>query len=98
MSSDSGPGSASAVRLLVRGDVQGVGYRAYAQQQARELGLVGWIRNEADGTVSAHVEGGKQAVDQFVAWTRQGPPGAVVETVDEREAEPHGPSSFEVRD
>ncbi len=93
-----GPGSSpTAVRLLVRGDVQGVGYRAAAGSRARELGLVGWVRNEADGTVALHVEGPPDAVDRMVAWTREGPSSATVEHVDEREAEPHGPSGFDVR-
>lgn len=93
-----GPGSSTtAVRLLVRGDVQGVGYRAAAGSRARELGLVGWVRNEADGAVALHVEGPPDAVDRMVAWAREGPSSATVEGVDERGAEPHGPSTFDVR-
>lgn len=87
----------TAVRLVVRGDVQGVGYRAAAGSRAQELGLVGWVRNEADGTVALHVEGPPDAVEDMVAWTREGPSSAAVEGVDEREAEPHGPSAFDVR-
>lgn len=96
--SDSDPASSTtAVRLVVRGDVQGVGYRDAAGSRAEELGVVGWVRNEADGTVALHVEGPPDAVDQMVAWTRRGPSSASVEGVDEREAEPHGPSAFDVR-
>lgn len=87
----------TAVRLVVRGDVQGVGYRAAAGSRAQDLGLVGWVRNEADGTVALHVEGPPDAVGEMVAWTREGPSSAVVEGVDEREAEPHRPSAFDVR-
>jgi len=89
--------STTAVRLLVRGDVQGVGYRAAAASRAQQLGLVGWVRNEADGTVALHVEGPPDAVDSLVAWARQGPPAGSVENLDAREAEPHGPAGFEVR-
>ncbi len=93
-----GPGSSTtAVRLRVRGDVQGVGYRATAGSRARELGVVGWVRNEADGTVALHVEGPSEAVAEMVAWTRRGPSSAVVEAVDEREAAPLGSTTFEVR-
>ncbi len=96
--SDSDPASSTtAVRLVVRGDVQGVGYRDAAGTRAEELGVVGWVRNEADGTVALHVEGPPDAVDRMVAWTRRGPSSASVEGVDEREAEPHGPSAFDVR-
>ncbi len=87
----------AAVRVTVRGVVQGVAFRHHAQERARELGLVGWVRNEADGTVSAHLEGGPDAVEAMVAWCQAGPPSASVEGVDQREAEPHGASSFEVR-
>ncbi len=81
----------------MRGDVQGVGYRDAAGTRAQELGVVGWVRNEADGSVALHVEGPPDAVDQMVAWAREGPSSAAVEHVDEREAEPHGPSGFDVR-
>ncbi len=86
-----------AVRVVVRGQVQGVAFRHHAMERAQELGLVGWVRNEADGTVSAHLEGERDAVDAMVAWCQGGPSSASVEGVDEREAEPHGASSFEVR-
>lgn len=85
-----------AVRVSVRGVVQGVAYRYHAQEEALRLGVVGWVRNEADGTVTAHLEGARDAVDDMVDWCRHGPPSASVEGTDARAAEPEGASSFEV--
>ncbi len=86
-----------AVRVSVRGVVQGVAFRHHAREEALRLGVVGWVRNEVDGTVTAHLEGGPDAVEAMVAWCQAGPPSASVEGVDQRKAEPHGASSFEVR-
>ncbi|KQW48005.1 acylphosphatase [Nocardioides sp. Root1257] len=86
-----------AVRAVVTGRVQGVSFRAYAEQEARRVGVTGWVRNEPDGSVAAHVEGDDEAVDALVAWLRHGPRLAVVEHVDVRDAEAVGASSFEVR-
>lgn len=68
-------------RLVVRGLVQGVWFRGSMQHEASRLGLGGWVRNRADGTVEAEVEGERPAVDAIVAWARQGPRGARVEDV-----------------
>lgn len=62
----------------VGGIVQGVGFRYCALREARGLGLTGWIRNEADGSVSLHAEGRPEDLDSFAAWLREGPPGARV--------------------
>jgi acylphosphatase len=66
--------------------VQGVAFRASARDQARELGVGGWIRNCATGEVEGEVEGDASAVDAFVAWCKKGPPGAWVQhcTVEDR--------------
>lgn len=69
-------------RLVVRGVVQGVGYRWTAAGEAGRLGVAGWVRNRSDGTVEAVVEGDPEAVDAFVAWARRGPRGAAVTSVD----------------
>lgn len=70
------------VTLRVTGLVQGVFFRASALQVAAGLGLSGWVRNEADGSVAAVAEGPKVVVDEFVAWCRRGPAGARVEAVE----------------
>jgi acylphosphatase len=67
--------------IVVRGRVQGVFFRASAQQEGLQLGLAGEVRNLPDGSVEAIVEGERRAVDDFVAWCRRGPPSARVEDV-----------------
>src|SRR4051812_25064600 len=62
-----------AVDVTVTGRVQGVSFRAYAEQQAARLGVAGWVRNEPDGSVAVHVEGDADAVDAFVRWAHEGP-------------------------
>ena len=70
-----------ARRIVVRGRVQGVGYRYAMVTLAREAGVVGWVRNRRDGTVEAHVQGEEQLVARVEAWCRDGPPGAQVSEV-----------------
>ena len=67
--------------IVVRGRVQGVFFRASAQQEGLRLGLTGEVSNLPDGSVEAIVEGSKRAVEDFVAWCRRGPPSAQVEDV-----------------
>jgi len=86
-----------AVDVTVTGRVQGVSFRAYAEDEARRLGVTGWIRNEPDGSVAGHLEGDEETVDAMVAWLREGPRLASVERVDVRAADATGASSFEVR-
>ena len=69
------------VELRIEGKVQGVWFRASAQREARDRGLVGWVRNTSDGAVEAVVEGPRPQVEDFVAWCRQGPVGARVDDV-----------------
>ena len=76
--------------LFVSGRVQGVFYRASAQQEAQRLGLHGEIRNLPGGEVEAIVEGEKSRIDEFIAWCRRGPPAAEVEDVRVRFGEPRG--------
>ena len=67
------------VRIHASGRVQGVWFRGSMCEQARNLWLVGWVRNLSDGSVEALVEGSRTEVDAIVAWCRQGPPGARVD-------------------
>ena len=69
------------VHLVVSGRVQGVFFRASAAQEARGLGLSGWVRNLADGRVELHAEGERRNLTMLLAWAHQGPPAARVEEV-----------------
>ena len=77
-----------AVRLVIRGRVQAVGYRQWAVAEAVRLGLTGWVRNRVDGTVEAVAAGDDAAVDGFVAACRHGPTLARVTAVDVAPADP----------
>lgn len=70
----------------VFGRVQGVWYRGTARERARELGLQGWVRNCADGTVEAVACGTPEALDAFRSWLHEGPPAARVDRVEESDA------------
>jgi acylphosphatase len=76
-----------AKHLIISGRVQGVGYRASMVDEARRLGISGWVRNRRDGTVEAAVDGDAAAVAAIVAWARRGPPGARVADVLVEEAD-----------
>lgn len=70
-----------AKHLIITGRVQGVGYRASFEAQARSLKLVGWVRNRTDGSVEAMVRGDTQSLDAIVAWAKHGPSLARVDEV-----------------
>ncbi|ESY12220.1 acylphosphatase [Mesorhizobium sp. C386A] len=76
-----------AVQARVHGKVQGVGYRMWARREATGLGLVGWVRNERDGTVTASIAGADAAVSTMIERLRQGPRGASVSRVEIEEFE-----------
>jgi acylphosphatase len=79
--------SAQAIRhAMIRGRVQGVGFRAWVEYAAREHGLEGWVRNRRDGAVEAVFTGPSEAVEAMLAACRRGPPGSRVDSVDARQA------------
>jgi len=70
--------------LTISGRVQGVFYRASAQEEGMRLGLRGEVRNLPDGKVEAIVEGPRERIEEFIAWCRRGPPAARVDDVQVR--------------
>ena len=80
--------STATRHVNVRGRVQGIGYRAWAEDEALARGLEGWVRNRRDGSVEAQVEGEEAAVQALLAWARRGPRAARVSGVRSEPAEP----------
>lgn len=79
-------GEERAVRAVIRGRVQGVGFRAWTMGQAELHGLSGWVRNRRDGTVEAVFRGRPEALGAMLKACRQGPRGCRVEQVEEHAA------------
>lgn len=77
-----------AILALVRGRVQGVGFRFEARSFARALGIFGWITNLPDGGVETYAEGPLSAIARYREWLSHGPPGAKVSSVDVSERAP----------
>jgi acylphosphatase len=69
------------IHVIVSGRVQGVSYRASTAHEARRLGLVGWVKNLADGRVELEAEGPSDVVDQLLTWCHAGPPAAKVTNI-----------------
>jgi acylphosphatase len=86
-----------AVDLTVTGLVQGVFFRATLRDRANDLGVSGWVRNEPDGSVAAHLEGPPDAVDALVEWCRHGPSDAEVDSVEVVQTSTTGVEGFSVR-
>jgi acylphosphatase len=77
-----------ALEVVVRGRVQGVWFRAWTEEEASRRGLAGWVRNNADRSVSALFVGPRPAVDEMLAACRVGPPAAQVESVEATPVDP----------
>jgi DNA ligase D-like protein (predicted 3'-phosphoesterase) len=86
-----------AIRASVAGIVQGVGFREATRRRARELGVLGWVRNAEDGTVAVHAEGPPQAVDALVSFLHEGPRGAAVTDVAVAHGRVEGHEQFAIR-
>ncbi len=86
-----------AKHLVIRGRVQGVGYRASMADEARRLGVTGWVRNRRDGAVEAVVGGDAAAVAAIIDWAKKGPPGARVTEVGVTETNDVGHTGFDWR-
>ena len=89
---------AKVARLYrIRGRVQGVGFRYFAEKTARELGITGWVRNDDDGSVQVYAVGHRTQLSELAARLWQGPRWAEVRGVDESEAAVERHSGFSVR-
>ena len=75
-------------RLIISGQVQGVGYRIWMVEKARALGVSGWVRNRIDGSVEALVAGDTAAVEELLRLCRRGPRMAQVTSIEEELADP----------
>jgi acylphosphatase len=80
--------------IVVRGRVQGVGYRAFVEQEALALGLEGWVRNCRDGTVEALFAGEVEIIEMMITSCRRGPYAARVDQIDQRVG---SPADFKLR-
>ena len=81
------PDQPARVWLRISGRVQGVGFRYSALDEARRLGLTGWVRNTRDGAVELVAEGNRKQLQRLVTWCHVGPRGALVSDVEERQLE-----------
>jgi acylphosphatase len=96
-----GPGStpaSSRLEAVVRGRVQGVGFRYWVLKRSNGLGITGWVANESDGSVRVVAEGDPSSLDELEALLGRGPVGSIVETVQAvRMPATNGFARFEVR-
>jgi len=76
-------GDMSTRQIRVRGRVQGVGFRDALRAEALRLGIAGWVRNRADGSVEAVLQGERASLERLIEWARRGPPLAQVRAVDD---------------
>ncbi len=89
--------TATAIRAVVRGAVQGVGFRDATVRRARASGVLGWVRNGEDGSVQVHAEGPEAAVRAFEGFLRDGPRGARVSELEVEHVKPEGHEQFAIR-
>lgn len=87
----------AAKRWLIRGMVQGVGFRYFVQHKAAALGLSGWVRNVDDGAVEVYASGSRERLSDLAGALRLGPPMAQVRSVEESDEPVENVSGFRVR-
>ena len=83
--------------VRVTGRVQGVFFRAWTSDEARALGITGWVRNCSDGTVEARLEGEPENLDRLIGLLHEGPPGARVERVEVEDTDVEQLGAFKIR-
>ncbi len=86
-----------ALRAVVAGAVQGVGFREATRRRAGDLGVFGWVRNSGDGGVAVHAEGPPAAIEGLVDFLQRGPAGAAVESVSLEDVPIEGHEQFAIR-
>jgi acylphosphatase len=95
--SPDGPIAAQARRFIVRGRVQGVGFRWFVEREAHMLGIAGWVRNNLDGSVEVLAMGTREQLAGLRSRLQQGPRAARVDNVEESESRPvEGLKSFRI--
>jgi acylphosphatase len=92
-----GESEVRTVRVRIAGRVQGVGFRYWTEEEARDLGLAGWVRNRRDGSVEALFSGAPGSVAEMLRRCREGPAAAVVASVGVAEEGGEPLDGFEVR-
>jgi len=85
-----------AMQVRVTGLVQGVAFRAWTRREAEAMGLTGWVRNEADGSVAVLLAGEKASVDRMLHALRDGPASARVTGIHVQPAEPPTETGFRI--
>ncbi|MBO0712100.1 MAG: acylphosphatase [Acetobacteraceae bacterium] len=85
-----------AKRLIVTGRVQAVGFRMWMEQEARRVGVSGWVRNRADGSIEAVIAGDAAAVEEMMRACRRGPRLARVDRIEEELVDPPPEPGFRV--
>ena len=83
-------------RLIIKGRVQGVFYRATAKDVAEENGITGWVKNTAEGYVEIMATGSGEQLENFLQWCRQGPPRAQVTAIEQEELPEQGFDGFRI--
>lgn len=86
-----------AFRIVIKGVVQGVGFRYFARMRANRLNICGWVRNCPDGSVEIHCEGEESNLQKFIEEIRKGPAGVIVNSFEVVEADADFYYGFEIR-